>query len=455
MQALQERDIARDWHCKETLTAVATALDISPKASTSIYKVVYYVCLIFICILSHTYTFPHSTYESSSLSFSFNLTSILSLLSFKSQKLEFRESGFKAMSWNYNSWDQNWRQSQWKSDDQWNEDKSNASSAWDWQQPKRQSEADWSTSTPKKLRTENYQSKWDHIGSPTGYPPHVGSSVDKNLPPPFPSDSEFYDKNEIWGKKLPRKVMTTEWSKSYGLASRDLTKVSLPELLYMGWQNHGLRYLGQGWFTGAVLTRNIRESVLVEKVFKQVRQKGMDIDGAALHVAKTSGHTVGPNMTNAEKANLIDLLAQHILAPLQTNKEVESEMLDLRRQLDEAQITIGKLQSKQAPLLEPHQDEKDNEPTPAPARKSQRRTDKTAAAKAKVDPPKGDQMAAAKFKADPSKESHSTAVPDSIQGSDYPCSYGIPEGTRQVSFVHVHPARILQVAGQFAFEVQN
>ena len=257
MQALQERDIARDWHCKETLTAVATALDISPKASTSIYKVVYYVCLIFIWILSHTYTFPHSTYESSSLSFSFNLTSILSLLSFKSQKLEFRESGFKAMSWNYNSWDQNWRQSQWKSDDQWNEDRSNASSAWDWQQPKRQSEADWSTSTPKKSRTENYQSKWDHIGSPTGYPPHVGSSVDKNLPPTFQSDSEFYDKNEIWGKKLPRKVMTTEWSKSHGLAGRDLTKVSLPELLYMGWQNHGLRCLGQGWFTGAVLTRNI------------------------------------------------------------------------------------------------------------------------------------------------------------------------------------------------------
>ena len=106
---------------------------------------------------------------------------------------------------------------------------------------------------------------------------------------------------------------------------------------------------------------------------------------------------MGPNMTNAEKANLIDLLAQHILAPLQTNKEVESEMLDLRRQLEEAQITIGKLQSKQAPLPEPHQDEKDDEPTPAPARKSQRPTDKTAAAKAKVDPPQGDQTAAAKF----------------------------------------------------------
>ena len=172
-------------------------------------------------------------------------------------------------------------------------------------------------------------------------------------------------------------------------------------------------------------------------------------------MAKTSGHTVGPNMTNAEKANLIDLLAQHILAPLQTNKEVESEMLDFRRQLEEAQVTIGKLQSKQAPLPEPHQDEKDNEPTPAPARKSQRPTDKTAAAKAKVDPPKGDQTAAAKFKADPSKEAHSTAVPDSIQG----LITHVPTESQKVlgkfPLSTSTPARILQVAGQFAFEVQN
>ena len=347
------------------------------------------------------------------------------------------------MSWNYNSWDQNWRQSQWKSDDQWNEDKSNASSAWDWQQPKRQSEADWSTSTPKKLRTENYQSKWDHIGSPTGYPPHVGSSVDKNLPPTFQSDSEFYDKNEIWGKKLPRKVMTTEWSKSHGLAGRDLTKVSLPELLYMGSQNHGLRYLGQGWFTGAVLTRNIRESVLVEKVLKQ------DIDGAALHVAKTSGHTVGPNMTNAEKANLIDLLAQHILAPLQTNKEVESEMLDLRRQLEEAQITIGKLQSKQAPLPEPHQDEKDDEPTPAEA------DGQDSSCQGQSRSPKGRPNGSCQVQSRSFKGITFYRCSRFHSGSDYPCSNGIPEGTRQVSFVHIHPARILQVAGQFAFEVQN
>ena len=59
---------------------------------------------------------------------------------------------------------------------------------------------------------------------------HLAAS--KSLPPMFQRDSEIHDKNEIWRKKLPRKVMTTEWSKTYGLSYnyRDLTKVTLPEL---------------------------------------------------------------------------------------------------------------------------------------------------------------------------------------------------------------------------------
>ena len=379
------------------------------------------------------------------------------------------------MSWNHNSWDsQNWYQSQWKSDNNWDEDMSSASGACDWQQTKRLPQQVWSTSTPKKQKTENQYSKWDHIGSPTGHPPHVGSSVDKNLPPTFQSDSEYYDKNEIWGKKLPRKVLTTEWSKTHGLAGRDLTKVSLPELLYMGWQNHGLRYLGQGWFTGAVLTRNIRESVLVEKVLKQVRQKGIDIDAAALHVAKMSGHTINPNMTNAEKANLIDLLAQHVLAPLQTNKEVESEMMDLRRQLEEAQSTIGKLQAKQPTLPETDQEVQEHTPPPSPGSQPEKPTRKPAVlkAKSKANPEKKKrkrsavrfstscssskhqaQVSSCQVQSGPSKD-HPATVPDSIPGlithdpteaqkvlSKFPMSSYLP--------------RFLQVDGQLTAEDQN
>ena len=57
---------------------------------------------------------------------------------------------------------------------------------------------------------------------------HLAAS--KSLPPMFQSDSEIHDKNEIWRKKLPRKVMTTAWSKTYGLSYGDLSKVTLPEL---------------------------------------------------------------------------------------------------------------------------------------------------------------------------------------------------------------------------------
>ena len=153
------------------------------------------------------------------------------------------------------------------------------------------------------------------------------------------------------GKKLPKKIMSTDWAKTHGLAGRDLLAITLPELIYMGWQNQGLRYLGQGWFTG-VLTRNIRESVFVETMLKHVRAKGIDLDSATKAQAVQRGANGGDNLTNADKAHLMDEMAQFIISPLQHNKDVEKEMSSLQRQLEEANRTIAQLQqSKNAASL--------------------------------------------------------------------------------------------------------
>ena len=151
------------------------------------------------------------------------------------------------MSWSDESWSQPSCQAnshQHQSHDQyWSSDWSSnqSSSAWGWQKNKRQAEQEWVQSTPKKQKPHHEDPKWDHLGSPTGFQVSRDSSVDKNLPPTFTPDEDHYDKNEIWGKKLPHKVLTTQWSRTNGLAGRDLLKVTLPELLCMGWQNHGLR----------------------------------------------------------------------------------------------------------------------------------------------------------------------------------------------------------------------
>ena len=104
--------------------------------------------------------------------------------------------------------------------------------------------------TPKRPRRDEFMP-----GSPTGNPDIQTA--------------------EVWGKKLPKKIMSTDWAatKTHGLAGRNLLAITLPELLYMGWQKQGVRYLLQGWFTGAVLTHNIRESVFVKKILKHVRAR--------------------------------------------------------------------------------------------------------------------------------------------------------------------------------------
>lgn len=259
-------------------------------------------------------------------------------------------SGWFSHSWSHRDHDQYSHRDSYAYDSNWSYD----ASANSWQhQPEhhesRKRAASAHYETPKKPRTQDHHKDKDEakrreylMASPTGQQPGGSGHVNlTGLPNSFAPDSDHYDSKSVWGKKLSRKVVSTEWSKQHHLAGRDIVEVTLPELLYCGWQNQGLRYLSQGWFTGAVLTRNVRESVFVEKALKHIRQKGIDLDAAAKTMAQSNGKAVSSQLNNANKANLLDELAQSLISPLQTNREVSQEMADLRRQLEEAQQLLG------------------------------------------------------------------------------------------------------------------
>ena len=55
LQALQERDIARDWHCKETFITLANVLDICPRLPPWYISSLYYVCNIYMYIVAHVH----------------------------------------------------------------------------------------------------------------------------------------------------------------------------------------------------------------------------------------------------------------------------------------------------------------------------------------------------------------------------------------------------------------
>ena len=79
-------------------------------------------------------------------------------------------------------------------------------------------------------------------------------------------------------------------------------------------------------------------------MLKHVRAKGIDLDSAAKAQAVQRGANGGDNLTHADKAHLMDEMAQFIISPLQHNKDFEKEMSSLQRRSEEANRTIAQLQ---------------------------------------------------------------------------------------------------------------
>ena len=149
-------------------------------------------------------------------------------------------------------------------------------------------------------------SNWDW-GSPTGALPvkkKLFSSPEKSekekaplpvldIPQEFESDARYLDKNKRFGKDFPRTITTSSWSVKNQLQGREITSIALHEMCYLGIHNVSLRYLAHGFPTSIVLTRGVKESILGEKLMKEIRGLGTDIDVLSkLVVEKETGSSL-------------------------------------------------------------------------------------------------------------------------------------------------------------------
>ena len=149
-------------------------------------------------------------------------------------------------------------------------------------------------------------SNWDW-GSPTGALPAKRKLFDSpersakekaplpvvDIPQEFESDARFLDKQKRFGKDFPRTISTSSWSVKNQLQGREITSIALHEMCYLGIHNVSLRYLAHGFPTSIVLTRGVKESILGEKLMKEIRGLGMDIDALSkLVVEKETGSSL-------------------------------------------------------------------------------------------------------------------------------------------------------------------
>ena len=229
-------------------------------------------------------------------------------------------------SWSSASWGPtDWSQSSqsWHYDDTW--DNSQYGCQQSWYSEKRTASHQESPVTPKKARTQ-LPVREDWTCSPSGKP--WIQPPGQPEPPTFPPQAwvkatGFHDTNYVARRQLPDQIQSTAGSRKAGLAGLDPLTVPLSSVSFKGQENVSFRWLAHGEFTSVVFGRNIKETVLAEKVLQKVRALHVDLDVLANHMY-VSEFKHSPNTSTPEKkGELMEYLATKMVHMLQSNMTPE------------------------------------------------------------------------------------------------------------------------------------
>ena len=147
------------------------------------------------------------------------------------------------------------------------------------------------------------------------------STASKATPPPalrplhsvptpaeFNPDDDHYDTTRVAGYDLPKVITHTAFTRQLGIEGQDIARVSLLNFLHEQWNSWWLRHLAHGGEVRIVVAKSMPESVFAVGLLSQIRQRHLDLDALALHVATQEG-------TSTTKPAAMKLLKQDLRLP--------------------------------------------------------------------------------------------------------------------------------------------
>ena len=185
------------------------------------------------------------------------------------------------MSWDQQNNDQWWtgswnnRNNSWHGGGSW-------SSGW-------QSSKSASPSTPPKKKPD-----LEELASPQRY-----SKQDYSFPSSFQQRPGYHDAHEVFGLKLPSKILPTAWASKHSFAGQDVPEVSLHEVCYKRLGNYHIRSFANGRYLNVMFARSIKESVFSQTVLTAVRESKLDLDQAAASFCQQHNITIDKSKSEA------------------------------------------------------------------------------------------------------------------------------------------------------------
>ena len=203
----------------------------------------------------------------------------------------------------------------------------------------------FSTSSPPPLHPRLPPS----TASKATTPPALRPLHSVPTPAEFNPDDDHYDTTRVAGYDLPKLITHTAFTRQLGIEGQDIARVSLLNFLHEQWNSWWLRHLAHGGEARIVVAKSMPESVFAAGLLSQIRQRHLDLDALALHVATQEGtSTTKPAAMKLLTSKIFDFLIS--LRPTTTTDPASAAtILQLQQQLAVAHSQLA----QQAPSPSP------------------------------------------------------------------------------------------------------
>ena len=154
-----------------------------------------------------------------------------------------------------------------------------------------------------------------------------------DIPQHWSQDPDFLDAaRNVGNLTLPRYVQPTVWAKSEDIAGLPVAELQLHQFLYQGWNSYWLRHFAHGREGYVCIAKNKGELVLVNEFLSLLRNKGIDIEAAAVHLASQNQGSLAKNVAMKGLAlHLADTVSG--LVPLSTDPASQDTIRDLQQKV--------------------------------------------------------------------------------------------------------------------------
>ena len=161
----------------------------------------------------------------------------------------------------------------------------------------------------QETRSSDSPNSMTGVAPPSSSPPSLVRQK-AEIPQHWSQDPDFLDAARTVGNlTLPRYVQPTVWAKSEGIAGLPVAELQLHQFLYQAWNSYWLRHFAHGREGYVCITKNKGELVLVNEFLSLLRNKGIDIEAAAVHLASQNQGNLAKNI--AMKGLALHLAGRH------------------------------------------------------------------------------------------------------------------------------------------------